>query len=122
MHPGVRPHEGISTEKNENKDELCGMLEVLLDDKASKEERLSRLEADYGMIRTYELESKVNGMCDYSIGIAKKNYMQGEAQGKTQGKNELVEVVQRLRRGENREEIIKSGIDEHTVDLAMTIK
>ena len=86
--------------------------------KASKEERLSRLEADYGMKRTYELESKVDGMCDYSIGIAKKNYMQGEAQGK----NELVEVVQRLRRGESREEIIKSGIDEHTVDLAMTIK
>ena len=73
-------------------------------------------------------------MCDYSIGIAKKNYMQGEAQGFTrgeaqgftrgeaQGKNELVEVVRRLRKGESREEIIKSGIDDHTVDLAMTIK
>ncbi|MBQ9606814.1 MAG: hypothetical protein IJV16_06525, partial [Lachnospiraceae bacterium] len=71
----------ISTERSSEKDELCGMLEVLLDEKAGKEERLSKLEKDYGMKRTYELESKVGGMCDYSVGIAMKNYASGEAQG-----------------------------------------
>jgi hypothetical protein len=120
----------ISTEKSTDKDELCGMLEVLLDDKTDKEERLTKLEAEYGMKRTYELESRVNGMCDYSLGIAKKNYLlgeaqgiaQGEARGVEQGQSELVSAVQRLRAGESEEEIIKSGIDKHTVALALTIK
>ena len=73
-------------------------------------------------------------MCDYSLGIAKKNFLlgesqgiaqgiaQGEARGVEQGQSELVSAVQRLRAGESEEEIIKSGIDKHTVDLALTIK
>ena len=47
---------------------------------------------------------------------------QGITQGIEQGQNLLVETVQRLRNGESREEIIASGVDEHTVDLAMTIR
>nr|MBQ4458443.1 hypothetical protein [Clostridia bacterium] len=35
MPPEASRITGESTEKNENKDELCGMLEVLLDDKAT---------------------------------------------------------------------------------------
>ncbi|MCR5179155.1 MAG: hypothetical protein K6C95_09275 [Lachnospiraceae bacterium] len=47
---------------------------------------------------------------------------QGVSQGITIGQNNLVTAVERLRSGETREELIASGLDEHTVDLAMTIK
>ena len=47
---------------------------------------------------------------------------QGVSQGITIGQNNLVIAVERLRSGETREELIASGLDEHTVDLAMTIK
>ena len=85
-------------------------------------ERLLKLEKDYGMKRTYELESKVGGMCDYSVGIAMKNYASGEAQGEAKGQEKLVDAVQRLRSGEKADDIINSGIDKDTVELALTIK
>ena len=64
----------LSTDKTPDKDELCGMLEVLLDENASKEDRLKKLESDYGMKRTVDLEKELDGMCDYSVGIARKSY------------------------------------------------
>jgi flagellar biosynthesis/type III secretory pathway protein FliH len=47
---------------------------------------------------------------------------QGVSQGITIGQNNLVTAVERLRSGETREELIASGLDQHTVDLAITIK
>ena len=47
---------------------------------------------------------------------------QGITQGREQGQNELVDAVNRLRAGESSESIVSSGIDKHTVDLAMTIR
>lgn len=61
----------------------------------------------------------------YNNGLAEgvlQGISQGITQGIEQGQNLLVETVQRLRNGESREEIIASGVDEHTVDLAMTIR
>ena len=78
----------ISTGKTTGvKDELCGMLEVLLADELDKEQRLSSLEADYGMKRTVELERGVD-MCDYSKGIAKKHFIKGWTEGAAEGKAE----------------------------------
>ena len=78
------------------------------------------------MKRTYELERGVDKMCDYSIGIAKKHFLQGIADGEIkgieEGQSKLVDAIQRLREGESREEIIASGIDEHTVGLAEAVK
>lgn len=54
------------------------------------------------MKRTYELERGLDKMCDYSIGIARKYYDEGEKEGQ----NKLVEAIRRLREGESREEII----------------
>ena len=108
----------ISSEKDSDKDELCGMLEVLLDENKSKEERLGTLEEEYGMRRTVELEKEMDGMCDYSVGIARKSFLEGAEKGQ----NILVDVIQRLRNGESREDIIKSGVDEKTVDLAEGVK
>jgi len=65
-----------STDKTPDKDELCGMLEVLLDENASKEDR----------------------------------------------QNDLIKAISMLRDGKSRDEIIKSGIDEHTIDLAQAVK
>lgn len=43
-------------------------------------------------------------------------------EGLEKGQSLLVEAVERLRSGESREDIISSGIDEHTVELAEGIK
>ena len=116
----------LSTEDNPDKDELCGMLEVLLNENTSKEDRLKKLESDYGMKRTVDLEKELDGMCDYSVGIARKNYLkgidEGINQGKEDGQNDLIKAISMLRDGKSRDEIIKSGIDEHTIDLAQAVK
>ena len=46
---------------------------------------------------------------------------QGLEQGITQGQKSLIYAIQRLRRGENREDILAEGIDEHTIELAQSI-
>ena len=69
-------------------------------------------------------------MCDYSVGIARKNFLKGLSDGEEKGiekgiekgQNILVNVIQRLRNGESREDIIKSGVNEKTVDLAEEVK
>ena len=68
----------VSTHDDEEKDELCGMLEVLLDKDLGKKEKLDRLENDYDIQKTVELETEVTKMCDYSVGI----YRDGIEEGK----------------------------------------
>ena len=46
----------------------------------------------------------------------------GIEQGVEQGQNLLIETIQRLKNGESREDIIASGVDEHTVDLACSVR
>ena len=43
-------------------------------------------------------------------------------EGREEGQNSLIEAIERLRNGESKEEIIASGIDEHTVELAEGVK
>ena len=112
----------LSTEKTPDKDVLCGMLEVLLDENLTKEDRLQQLESDYGMKRTIELEKEMDSMCNYSVGIAQKNYLRGIDKGKNEGQNELVKAVELLRAGKTPEEVAKTGIDQKTIDLAVAIK
>ena len=64
----------------------------------------------------------MDGMCYYSVGIARKNFLKGLSDGEEKGQNILVNVIQRLRNGESREDIIKSGVNEKTVDLAEEVK
>ena len=54
--------------------------------------------------------------------IRDQSIKQGIERGIEQGQNILVEAVERLRNGETKEEILKSGIDEHTFELAMSIR
>lgn len=43
-------------------------------------------------------------------------------EGHEEGQSILVDAVKRLRAGETPEQLMKSGVDEKTVNLAMTIK
>ena len=52
-----------------------------------------------------------------------KSFVDGiRAEGRAEGQNLLVTVVNRLRNGETAEQIIASGIDAETVALAQSIK
>ncbi len=66
---------------------------------------------------------KMPGMSQviYEHGVA-EGISQGISQGIQQGQNVLIETIQRLKNGESREDIIATGIDEHTVDLAISIR
>ena len=54
--------------------------------------------------------------------IYDRGISQGISQGITLGQNELVEAAERLQRGESREDLIASGMDEHTLDLAVSMR
>ena len=69
-----------------------------------------------------EIRKEVESMPGMSQVIFKNGIAQGITQGREQGQNELVDAVNRLRAGESPESIVSSGIDKHTVDLAMTIR
>ena len=47
---------------------------------------------------------------------------EGIAEGRTEGRNALVDAVMRLRKGESKEQLLSSGVDEDTIELAFTIK
>lgn len=61
-------------------------------------------------------------MCTYATAMENKGMEQGIEQGIEQGQNLLIETIQRLKNGESREDIIASGVDEHTVDLACSVR
>lgn len=55
-------------------------------------------------------------------GIRQEGRQEGRREGRQEGQNVLVETITRLRNGETPEQLLASGIDQHTVDLALTIK
>ena len=82
-----------------------------------------------------EIEKDVNAAKEIAIkegrefGIAedrKKGIAEGRAEGiaegRTEGRNALVDAVMRLRKGESKEQLLSSGVDEDTIELAFTIK
>lgn len=61
-------------------------------------------------------------MCDVAERLERKGIEKGLTEGRAEGQNLLVAVVNRLRNGETAEQIIASGVDAHTVELAQSIK
>lgn len=55
---------------------------------------------------------------DWNVRELKK----GIEKGIEKGQNMLVDAIMRLRRGETPEQIVASGIEQKTVELAQTIK
>ena len=112
---------------------LIRMLTDLFDNRMDGMEKVEKLEA-YGLELTKEVKSEVTNMCTYATAIENKGIEKGIEKGRkegrkegievgrTTGQNDLVEAIRRLREGESREELLASGLDEHTVDLAMVVK
>ena len=69
-----------------------------------------------------ELKEEVLKMPGMSQVIYDQGVEEGISQGIEQGQNLLIETIQRLKNGESREKIIASGVDEHTVDLACSVR
>lgn len=61
-------------------------------------------------------------MCDVAERLERKGIEKGLVEGREEGQNLLVAVVNRLRNGETAEQIIASGVDAQTVALAQSIK
>jgi len=51
-----------------------------------------------------------------------KGVSQGISQGISQGQSSLADAIKRLRSGESPEDLVKAGIDEETVKLAIECK
>ena len=51
-----------------------------------------------------------------------KGISQGISQGIAQGQSSLADAIKRLRSGESPEDLVKAGIDEETVKLAIECK
>ena len=90
------------------------------------------------VITEYNEEVFVNGIRNegYEDGIAhgkelgrsegrkegrKEGRREGRREGRSEGQSELVKAVELLRQGKTVDELIESGIDQKTVDLATTI-
>ena len=77
-----------------------------------------------------KLRKEVSEMPGMSQVIYEKGWKAGEENGKSighvegfsEGQNVLADAIKRIRNGESKEEIIASGIDEQTVNLAMVLK
>ena len=66
------------------------------------------------VITEYNEEVFVNG-------IRNEGFEDGVAQGRSEGQSDLVKAVELLRQGKTAEELVKSGIDKKTVELAVAI-
>ena len=65
-------------------------------------------------------------MCDYSIGLAKeyaeKGLEKGLEKGRTEGRNALADAIKRIHAGESVQDLIDSGVDEQTANLAYSCR
>lgn len=64
-------------------------------------------------------EADLNAMKSYALRTGRQ---EGRKEGRQEGENILANTVKRLRNGESPEQIVASGVEQRTVDLAMTIK
>lgn len=71
---------------------------------------------------TIDNKKEVGCMCDVAERLERKGIEKGLVEGRAEGQNLLVAVVNRLRNGETAEQIIASGVDAQTVALAQSIK
>lgn len=77
---------------------------------------------DYEKVICDGTKGQVKSMCDVAERLKNMGRQEGFQEGRQEGQNILVDAVNRLRRGETPEQIVASGIDQKTVDLALTIK
>lgn len=89
---------------------------------------LSVMTGDRRYEKLLEESEGVSNMCDVAQrledrGIAKgriQGRAEGRVEGRAEGRNLLSNAIHRLKAGEQAEELIASGIDKETVDVALT--
>lgn len=85
-------------------DEILKLMSVLSDDR-----RYEEVLAD---------KKEVHTMCE----VLDRVYNNGVAEGESQGQNKLVSAINLLRKGLSDADILAQGIDQHTLDLAKTVR
>ena len=89
----------------------------LIDDIIKTVEEIKQTASERNSFMTLEMKMK-----EVEYHARELAFSEGRIEGKAEGESLIVSVVQRLRKGESRENIIASGVDEQTVLLAETIK
>lgn len=54
--------------------------------------------------------------------LEQKAWEKVDTEVRTKGQSDLADTVLRLRKGETKEQLLQSGVDEKTIDLALTLK
>lgn len=104
------------TQEIRHVDEILKLLSVV-----SGERRYEAIPTD---------KEEVHNMCEvydrvFNNGVAQgiaQGITQGIEQGVSQGQNKLITAITAIRKGLTDEEILASGIDQHTLDLAKTVR
>ena len=87
--PGHRPEQRIIRQAEEdNYSGVLRLLDVLLSDETSVDEKRQILQEDYDIPMTQTLTEEVSQMCDLSKGIWDKAMTEGRAAGRAEGKAE----------------------------------
>lgn len=109
-------------------DEQSRMIRVLndlLNPDMSAKDKIESL--DYlGIGVTYEIKSEVSSMgsiaAEWMKHLEQKAWEKVDTEVRTKGQSDLADTVLRLRKGETKEQLLQSGVDEKTIDLALTLK
>ena len=101
--------------------EILNLLNVLFSPTISPEEKKQKLQEEYHIAMTEELESEVRTMCNLSEGLVEMGIEQGIKQGKEETNLALAQMM--LKEGERIEKIQKyTGYPEEKLkDIAKTI-
>ena len=103
---------------------ILNLLNTLFSPSVLPDEKKNVLSKKYNIAMTAELESEVQRMCNLSTAIEnqgiKKGLAEGRVEGRAEERNLLSDAIHRLKAGEQAEELIASGIDKETVEVALT--
>lgn len=104
---------------------MIRVLNDLLNPDMSAKDKIESL--DYlGIGVTYEIKLEVSSMgsiaAEWMKHLEQKAWEKVDTEVRTKGQSDLADTVLRLRKGETKEQLLQSGVDEKTIDLALTLK
>ena len=109
----------LKVPQEEEEPHLTGMLKTLLSPEIPHRELVERLEKIYHVAMNREEKGEVESMCNLSEGIFEHGMQRGIEQGRTQGRLEAFDIIEKLKLGVKPEELIAEGINQDVVQKAM---
>ena len=109
----------LKVPQEEEEPRLTGMLKTLLSPEIPHREKVERLENTYHVAMNREEKGEVESMCNLSEGIFEHGMQRGIEQGRTQGRLEAFDIIEKLKLGVKPEELIAEGINQDVVQKAM---